>query len=127
MQETWARSLGWEDPLEEGMATCSSVLAWRIPWTEGAGGLRSTGSHESDTTERLRRVQHMMACSFRACVCVCACSVMSDSLVTPWMIARQAPLSMEFSQQEYWSKKIIIIILEQIAVSFSRGSSQPRD
>ena len=32
MQETWVRSLGWEDPLEKGMATYSSVLAWRIPW-----------------------------------------------------------------------------------------------
>ena len=33
MQETWVRSLGWEDPLEKGKATCSSILAWRIPWT----------------------------------------------------------------------------------------------
>ena len=38
------RSLGWEDPLEEGMATHSSILVWRIPWTEEAGGLRSMGS-----------------------------------------------------------------------------------
>ena len=43
MWETWAWSLGWEDPLEEGMATPSSVLAWRIPWTEEPGGLQSTG------------------------------------------------------------------------------------
>ena len=42
--------LGWEDPLEEGMATHSSILAWRIPWTEEPGGLQSTGS-QSDTTE----------------------------------------------------------------------------
>ena len=33
MRETWVRSLGWEDPLEKGKATCSSILAWRIPWT----------------------------------------------------------------------------------------------
>ena len=39
MRETWVRSLGWEDPLEEGMATDSSILAWRIPWTEEPGGL----------------------------------------------------------------------------------------
>ena len=39
MWETWVQSLGWEDPLEEGMATHSSVLAWRIPWTEKPGGL----------------------------------------------------------------------------------------
>ena len=44
MQETWVRSLGWEDPLEKEMATHSSILAWRIPWTEEPGGLQSTGS-----------------------------------------------------------------------------------
>ena len=45
MQETWVSSLGQEDPLEKGMATHSSVLAWRIPWTEEPGGLQSMGSH----------------------------------------------------------------------------------
>ena len=39
MQETWVQSLGWEDPLEKGMATHSSILAWRIPWTEEPGVL----------------------------------------------------------------------------------------
>ena len=39
--ETWVRSLGWEYPLKEGMATHSSTLAWRIPWTEEPGGLQS--------------------------------------------------------------------------------------
>ena len=51
MQETWIRSLGWQDPLEESMATHSSVLAWRIPGTEEPGGLQSMGRKESDTTE----------------------------------------------------------------------------
>ena len=41
MQETWIRSLGWEDPMEEEMATHSGTLAWRIPWTEEPGGLQS--------------------------------------------------------------------------------------
>ena len=41
MQEMWIQSLGQEDPLEEGMATHSSILAWRIPWTEESGGLQS--------------------------------------------------------------------------------------
>ena len=50
--ETWVRSLGQEDPLEEGAATHSSVLAWRIPWAEEPGGLQSAGCRESDT-ERL--------------------------------------------------------------------------
>ena len=44
MQETWVQSLGQEDPLEKGMATLSSILAWRIPWTEETGGLQSMGS-----------------------------------------------------------------------------------
>ena len=43
-QETWVQSLGWEDPLEEGMATNSSILAWRIPWKEEPGELQSMGS-----------------------------------------------------------------------------------
>ena len=47
MWETWARSLGWEDPLEEGMATHSSILAWRIPWTEEPGTVH--GVTESQT------------------------------------------------------------------------------
>ena len=49
MQETWVRSLGQEDPLEKGMATHSSILAWRIPWAEESGGLQSIG---------LQRVRH---------------------------------------------------------------------
>ena len=49
MWETWVRSLGWEDPLEKGKGTHSSILAWRIPWTEGPGGLQSMGS---------RRIRH---------------------------------------------------------------------
>ena len=44
MQETWVRPLGWEDPLEEGMATHSSILGWRLPRTEEPGGLQSMGS-----------------------------------------------------------------------------------
>ena len=52
MQETWVSLLGWEDPLEEVMATHSSILAWRIPWTEEPGGLQSMGYRkEWDTTE----------------------------------------------------------------------------
>ena len=43
MQGTWVRSLGQEDPLQKEMATHSSILAWRIPWTEEPGGLQSTG------------------------------------------------------------------------------------
>ena len=47
--ETWVRSLDWEDPLEEGMATHSSILAWRIPWTEEPGRPQSIGLQKSQT------------------------------------------------------------------------------
>ena len=57
MWETWAQSLGWEDPLEKEMATHSNVLAWRIPWTEEPGGLQSTGS---------QRVGHDLATSLHS-------------------------------------------------------------
>ena len=43
LRKAWVRSLGWEDPLGKGMAIHSSILAWRIPWTEEPGGLQSLG------------------------------------------------------------------------------------
>ena len=55
MRETWGRSLGWEDPLEKGKATHSSILAWRTPWTGEPGGLQSTGP------QRVSRVQATQA------------------------------------------------------------------
>ena len=48
-QETWVRALGQKDPLEKGMATHSSILAWEIPWTEEPGGLQSLGLQKSQT------------------------------------------------------------------------------
>ena len=67
MWETWVRSLGQEDPLEKEMATHSSILAWRIPWTEELGGLQSTGGKESDMTERLHF--HFTFLYFRIKIC----------------------------------------------------------
>ena len=55
-QGTWVQSLDWEDPLEEGMATHSSILAWRLPWTEELGGLQSGGS------QRIRYNWSNLAC-----------------------------------------------------------------
>ena len=55
-------SLGWKDPLEEGMATHSSILAWRIPWTEEPSGLQSGGSQASDTTEHMRTTKNNFVC-----------------------------------------------------------------
>ena len=56
MQETRVQSLGWEDPLEEEMATHSIILAWEIPWTEEPGKLQSMGWQESDTTENSNHI-----------------------------------------------------------------------
>ena len=53
MQETWVQSLGQEAPLEKQMATHSSILAWRIPWTEEPGGLEAMGL-QIDVTEQLK-------------------------------------------------------------------------
>ena len=53
LQEIQVRSLGGEDPLEEGLATQSSILDWRIPWTEEPGGLQSTGSQSQMRLKRL--------------------------------------------------------------------------
>ena len=51
MRETQVQSLGWEDPLEKEMATHSSTLAWKIPWTKERGGLHFMGSQRVSTTE----------------------------------------------------------------------------
>ena len=61
-QETWVQSLGWEDSLEEDMATHSSILAWRIPWTEMPSGLQSMGLQRSGTTGRLSLYQRCCCC-----------------------------------------------------------------
>ena len=61
MRETWVQSLGQEDPPEKEMATHSSILAWRIPWTEEPGGLQSMGHKELDMTAQLS--SHMHACT----------------------------------------------------------------
>ena len=54
MQETWVQSLSQEDPLEKEMATHSSILAWRIPWTEEPGGLQSTGSQRVGHEKKIK-------------------------------------------------------------------------
>ena len=57
MQDTWVLSLGWEDPLEKGRVTHSSILVWRIPWTEKPGGLQSMGCQKkSDMTQQLTQL-----------------------------------------------------------------------
>ena len=87
-QEMWVQSLRWEDPLEKGMATHSSILAWRIPWTEEPGGLQSMG---------LKRVGHKW--SDLACVaCVSSAKKMpTDSSRTLVEKKKLNLLSVQFS------------------------------
>ena len=69
IQETWVQSLDWEDPLEEGMATRSSILAWGIPWTEEPGGLQSVGSQRAghDRVTNTHRIGHLMGTGQGCC------------------------------------------------------------
>ena len=63
IQESWVQSLHWEDPLKKEMATYSSILTWRIPWTEETGRLQSTGSQELDTTQHQHQSTQMIILS----------------------------------------------------------------
>ena len=103
MQETWVRSLGREDPLKKEMATHSSTLAWKIPWTEKPERLQSMGS---------QRIGHDWVTSLSFFL-YCTASLLLLLLlfnhfspvrlsVTLWTVARQAPLSVGFYRQEYW-------------------------
>ena len=115
MWETWVQSLVWEDPLEEGMASHSSILAWRILWTEEPGGLQSLGlqrvrhSWVTKNTHNLWREKPTSRVTFSLSMCVCSVA-QSYSTCFERMdcVAHQAPLSMGW-----------------VAVSFSRGSSNP--
>ena len=154
VQDTWVWSLGWEDPLEEGMATHSIILAGKISWTEEPGGLWSMGLQRvrhnwSEWTHTHTRTHHMFIddCKYAATKSLQSCPTLCDPIdgsppgspvpgilqartlervaisfsnawkwklkvkslslvqlfVTPWTTAYQAPPSMGFSRQEYWS------------------------
>ena len=124
VQETRVRSLGWEDSLEKEMATHSSVLAWRIPWTEEPGRLQAFGlksrtrlsdfhftAHFRITRRKIIHVIFFYRTSSsrtwqgaRDIVNPCGCTRLVMSLfATPWTIAHHVSLSMIFPRQEYWS------------------------
>ena len=113
MWETWVQSLGWEDPLEKEMAAHSSILAWRIPWTEEPGGLQSMGS---------QRVGHDWVTKTTdngVCVECISCSVLSDS--------SRPHVPPSSSVRTILNSSIQAGILEWVAIAFSRGSFGPRD
>ena len=123
MQETRVWSLGWEDPLEKEMATHSSILAWRIPWTEEPGGLQSMGS---------QRVGHNWATSLTHSLT----SRQPASIPTSWEILRQSgEEKVKVAQScptlcdpmDYTVHGVLQARILWGAFPFSRGSSQPRD
>ena len=83
MQETWVRSLDREDPLEKGMATHSSILAWRIPWTEEPGATNSW----SNTTEQLT----LSLCSVQSLLCAQLFATPMDYSMPGFPVHRQLP------------------------------------
>ena len=92
MQETWVPSLGWDYPLEESMATHSSILTWTIPMTEGPGGYSLWGHKESDIMEQLK---HSTAqTSFRSDQSLSHVRLFA----IPWIATRQASLSITNSR-----------------------------
>ena len=77
-EQTQVRSLGWEDPLEEGTATYSSILAWKISWTEKPGRVAVHGIAKSETTEHITQKQR---CSLQSVIVIqCLCVEGSDAV-----------------------------------------------
>ena len=104
--ETWVASLDREDPLEEGMATHSSILAWRISWTEKPAGLQSMGSRRAGYTERLTLsfiLDFQAQCGGCYCYAVLSHFRYVRLFAAPWIVVCQSPPSMAFSRPGYWS------------------------
>ena len=93
MQETQVRSLVQEDPLEKEMAPHSSVLAWRIPWTEEPGGLQSTGSHRvrHDLGPKQQKHKHTCVCMIPSFIlyCVGILSLMKTKMIALGFLSMQ--------------------------------------
>ena len=122
VREIWVQSQGQKDPLEKGMATHSSILAWRISWTEKPAGLQSMGSQRAEYTERLTLsfiLDFQAQCGGCYCYAVLSHFRCVRLFAAPWIVVHPAPLSKGFFLQAR--------ILEWVIITSSRGSSQPRD
>ena len=125
----WVQSLGWEDPLEEDMATHSSILAWRIPWTETPGRLQPISVTKSQTqlSEHSQPLKYTLilrivipSSQLMAKLFVCICKLLqSRPTLCDTMDCRLPGVSVHGILQAR--------ILEWIAIPFSRGSSQLTD
>ena len=134
MQETWVQFLGWEDPLEKEMTICSSIIAWRIPWTEDPGRLQSMGSqrvgHDWGTKHAcmssymavvptdMSNLKSMMTSPGNATGhdVIHSTHTLQTSFVC-YLCRCLFILFTGFSRQEYW----------RFAIPFSRESSWPRN
>ena len=142
VQETWVQSLSQKHPLEKEVATHSSILVWRIPWTEELGQLQSMGSEESDTTEMTQyRQQHAsLLCPLSPRVCSNLCPL--DHYAIDLKLTQYHNYVHECVLRHVlfcynpmdWSSPGSSVhgifqarILEWVAIFFSKGSSQPRD
>ena len=118
MVESWDWSLGWEDPLEKGMATNSSIFAWKIPWIEEPGVLQSTGHKEWDMTEWLTHT-HTFS------------NEESSKSESERLVAQSCPTLSDPVDCRLPDSSVHGIFqargLEWVVISFSRGSSRPRD
>ena len=139
VQQTWVRSLGWEDPLEKEMATHSNILSWKIPWTEEPGSLQSMGVTKSQTWLSdftftfhfhwsvwftLRRVWESTT-SFAEWASWGRGKIVCYLFSCVWLFA--APWTIYSPQGSSVCGILQARILEWIAILFFRGSSQPRD
>ena len=105
MQDTWVPSLGRADPLEKEMATHSSILAWRIPWTEGPGRLQSMGLQESWMwLKRLSSGQFSLIAQSRPCA--------STVHILSIPISQLAPPSLAVSFSTFWGPCWVILLLD---------------
>ena len=95
--ETWVQSLGWENPLEEGTATHSSILAWRIPTDRGPGGLQSLGRKESDTTEVTKQAQQWL---YTQLICYLSCIFAFTNEIFPSIIFVFLDVAFSFSLEK---------------------------
>ena len=139
MQETWVRSLGREDPLEEEMATRSSILAWRISWTEEPGGLQSMGLQESETTWPLNQQPPPPRSNWHGAECLHHCALHHQSQKESLLVRQKVKISAAQSWLTLHDPVdcsppgcsvhgvLQARTLERVAIPFCRRSSQPRN
>ena len=122
MQETWVRSLGWDDPLEKGMATHSSILAQRIPWTAEPGGLQSGVTKSWTWVKQLSMHAHT------------SLKTLSPNTFTFWSVLRLRTSTYTFSLQHLLRrqlpcKEVLTALLERVALAGlqkERGLASPQ-